>query len=84
VHVRINVLISQTAGCIPLIDELPIAIAAGDAWLNLASRCVHATTPVEGPGYRSVISFGYQIDPQRGDELYQIFENWMSDLHQWQ
>ena len=83
-HVRINVLISQTAGCIPLIDDIPIAIAVGDAWLNLASRCVHATTPVEGPGYRSVISFGYQINPERGDKLYQIFESWMSGLHQLQ
>ena len=60
-HVRINVLISQPGGCIPLIDDIPITIAVGDAWLNLASRCVHATTPVVGPGYRSVISFGYQI-----------------------
>jgi hypothetical protein len=41
-HVRINVLISQPAGCTPLIDGIPIAVAVGDAWLNLASRCVHA------------------------------------------
>jgi hypothetical protein len=79
-HVRINVLITQPSGCVPLIDDIPIAIAVGDAWLNLASRCVHATTPAVGPGYRSVISFGYQISPERGDELYQTVRSWMSDV----
>jgi len=61
-HVRINVVVKQTAGCVPLLDGVPIAVERGDAWLNLASRCKHATTPVEGPGYRSAISFGFQID----------------------
>src|SRR5262249_10288829 len=40
-HVRINVLVKKTAGCIPLLDDVPIAIDEGDAWLNLASQCKH-------------------------------------------
>ena len=79
-HVRINVLIKQSGGCIPLLDRMPIAVAEGDAWLNLASQCVHATTPAEGPGYRSVLSFGYQIARSRGDELYEIHKQWMAEV----
>jgi hypothetical protein len=67
-----------------LIDDIPITIAVGDAWLNLASRCVHATTPVVGPGYRSVISFGYQISPERGDQLYEVFRSWISEVRRLQ
>ncbi len=77
-HVRINVLVKQTAGCLPLLDGIPIAIERGDAWLNLASRCKHATTPVEGPGYRSAISFGFQIDENRGRELYRVHQQWLA------
>jgi hypothetical protein len=77
-HVRINVLIKQPKGCIPLLEGMPILVAEGDAWLNLASQCVHATTPVEGPGYRSALSFGYQISKSRGDELYEIHRDWMN------
>jgi hypothetical protein len=76
-HVRINVLIKQPRGCIPLLEGMPISVAEGDAWLNLASQCVHATTPVEGPGYRSALSFGYQIARDRGDELYAVHKEWM-------
>lgn len=79
-HVRINVLVSQPGGCIPLLEGVPIAVAEGDAWLNLASQCIHATTPVVGPGFRSAISFGYQIDPKRGDEFYEIHKDWMSKV----
>jgi hypothetical protein len=79
-HVRINVVVKQTAGCLPLLDGIPIAVERGDAWLNLASRCKHATTPVEGPGYRSAISFGFQIDANRGRELYRIHEQWLADV----
>lgn len=79
-HVRINVLVRQTAGCLPLLDGIPIAVEAGDAWLNLASRCRHATTAVEGPGYRSAISFGFQIREQRGRELYEIHRQWLADV----
>lgn len=79
-HVRINVLIKQPGGCIPLIEGVPIAVAEGDAWLNLASQCIHATTPVEGPGYRSALSFGYQINARRGDELYEIHRQWISGV----
>ena len=81
-HVRVNVLITQPAGCIPLIEGVPIAVEVGDAWLNLASRCTHATTPVEGPGYRSAISFGYQISPRRGDELHDIHKAWLSRIRE--
>ena len=79
-HVRINVVVKQTVGCVPLLDGIPIAVAEGDAWLNLASRCKHATTPAEGPGYRSVISFGFQIHEQRGRDLYRIHEQWLADV----
>lgn len=68
-HVRVNVLVSQTAGCVPLLDGVPIAVAIGDAWLILASRCLHSTTPIERSGYRSAISYGYHIDRKRGDAL---------------
>jgi hypothetical protein len=79
-HVRINVVVRQTAGCLPLLDGVPIAVECGDAWLNLASRCRHATTPVEGPGYRSAISFGFQIGEQRGRELYLIHQQWLDGV----
>jgi hypothetical protein len=79
-HVRVNILVDQARGCVPVIDGVAIAIEVGDAWLNLASRCVHATTPVEGPGYRSAISFGYQIDVKRGDALYGIHKAWLRRL----
>ncbi len=81
-HVRINVLVKQPGGCVPLLEGYPIAVAEGDAWLNLASQCIHATTPVIGPGYRSAISFGYQIDPKRGDEFYAIHKGWMDKVRQ--
>jgi hypothetical protein len=77
-HVRINVLTNQPEGCIPVIDGIPIAVAVGDAWLNLASKCLHATTTVRGRGHRSALSFGYQIDQNRGDELYEIHRKWLS------
>ena len=79
-HVRINVVVKQTAGCLPLLDGIPIAVERGDAWLNLASRCKHATTPVEGPGYRSAISFGFQIDENRGQELYRTHQQWLAEV----
>ncbi len=79
-HVRINVLVQQPGGCIPLLEGMPIAVSVGDAWLNLASQCIHATTPVVGSGFRSAISFGYQIDPKRGDEFYEIHKAWMADV----
>ena len=76
-HVRINVLIKQTQGCIPLVDGLPLEVEAGDAWLNFASLCEHGTTPVVGPGFRSALSFGFQINPSRCDQLYAIHKDWM-------
>lgn len=79
-HVRINVLIKQSRGCIPLLDGMPISVAEGDAWLNLASQCMHATTPVKGPGYRSALSFGYQIARDRGDELYETHNEWLAKV----
>lgn len=78
-HVRINVLIKQSQGCVPLIEGMEIPVKEGDAWLNLASQCVHATTKVIGDGYRSALSFGYQIDPKRGDELYKVHKDWMAE-----
>lgn len=81
-HVRINILIKQPGGCIPLLEGMPISVAEGDAWLNLASQCMHSTTPVEGPGYRSALSFGYQIARGRGDELYEIHKEWMAKVRE--
>jgi hypothetical protein len=77
-HVRINVLVKKSDGCLPLLDDVPIEVSEGDAWLNLASQCKHATTPVEGPGYRSVISFGFQIDEERGNELHDVHRQWLA------
>lgn len=77
-HVRVNLLVKQTEDCIPILDGVPIKVAVGDCWLNIASKCTHATTPVVGPGYRSVFSFGYQIDQKRGDELYEAYLSWLS------
>jgi hypothetical protein len=81
-HVRINVLVKQPRGCIPLLEGMPISVAEGDAWLNLASQCMHATTPVEGPGYRSALSFGYQIAKERGDAFYEIHKGWMAKVRE--
>ena len=62
-------------------ENIPISVAVGDAWLNLASQVIHATTPVVGPGFRSAISFGYQIDPEaRGDAFYEIHKDWMKKV----
>ena len=77
---RNNILISQTKGCLPLLEDIPIAVEPGDAWLNLASLVSHATTPVEGPGYRSALSLGYQIAMKRGDELHEIHVRWRDRL----
>ena len=79
-HVRINVLVQQPGGCVPLMENIPISVAVGDAWLNLASQVIHATTPVVGPGFRSAISFGYQIDPARGDAFYETHKDWMKQV----
>lgn len=81
-HVRVNVLVSQPGGCVPLMENMPIAVSVGDAWLNLASQVIHATTPVVGPGFRSAISFGYQIDPKRGDAFFAAHKDWMKGVRQ--
>jgi hypothetical protein len=65
---------------LPLLDGVPIAVERGDAWLNLASICKHSTTPAEGPGYRSAISFGFQIGEQRGRELELIHREWLAKV----
>lgn len=75
-HVRINVLVKQPKGGIILMDDQPIRMEVGAAWLNLASKCPHGSTAVEGDGYRQAVSFGYQIDPARGDELFEIHKAW--------
>ena len=61
-------------------ENMPIAVSVGDAWLNLASQVIHATTPVQGPGFRSAISFGYQIDPAKGDAFFQVHKDWMKTV----
>jgi hypothetical protein len=63
VHVRINLLVSKPeAGCIPLLGGIPIDVDVGDAWICFASRCRHATTPVQGPTFRSIVSYGLQVE----------------------
>lgn len=79
-HVRINVLVKQPGGCIPMLEDVPLAVSEGDAWLNLASQCEHSTTPVVGPGYRSAVSFGYQIDPDLADEFFAVHTAWMEKV----
>ena len=81
-HVRINVLVKQPGGCLPMLENIPIAVSEGDAWLNLASLCLHSTSPVVGPGYRSAISFGYQISIERCDHFYAIHKSWMEKVRQ--
>jgi hypothetical protein len=62
-HVRINVLVQKPErGCVPLLDGIPIDIGLGDAWLCFAGLCRHSTTPVEGAKFRSIISYGLQVD----------------------
>ncbi len=76
-HVRINLLVQAAeAGCVPLLDDIPIQIAQGDAWLNLASHCCHATTPVIGKTARSIISYGLQLDHVEGFGLYSRYLVW--------
>ena len=64
----------------PGLEGVPIAVEEGDAWLNLASLCKHSTTPVEGPGFRSAISFGFQIDLERGEQLYALHKSWLESV----
>ena len=79
-HVRVNVLLRSADGCVPMMEGVPLRVEEGDAWLNLASRCRHGTTAVKGPGHRSVISFGYQIEPERGDALLARHAEWRRGL----
>lgn len=61
-HLRMNVLVNKPeGGCVPLLDGIPIAVDLGDAWLCFASRCLHATTAVEGQRPRGIISYGLQV-----------------------
>ncbi len=78
-HVRVNVVVRQTEGCMPTLEGVPISVGEGDAWLNLASLCIHGTTPVVGPGYRSAISFGYQVAPAVCDAFYERHRAWMKE-----
>jgi len=76
-HMRINLLVqAPQAGCIPLLDGIPIRIAQGDAWLNLASHCRHATTPVIGATPRSIVSYGLQVEHVEAFGLYARYLTW--------
>lgn len=76
-HVRINLLVRKPqGGCVPILDNIPIAVGEGDAWVCLASRCRHATTPVEGPTPRSIISYGLQVDRAEAIDLVAQYMVW--------
>jgi len=76
-HMRINVLVSKPeGGCVPLLDDIPIAVDLGDAWLCLASHCKHATTAVEGPRARSIVSYGLQVGREDGFKLLTTYVGW--------
>ncbi|HVZ53820.1 MAG TPA: hypothetical protein VG986_17765 [Pseudolabrys sp.] len=78
-HVRINVLVRKPdAGCVPVLDEQPIDIDLGDAWICLASQCWHAATPVVGKAPRNVVSYGMRIDRVTGLPLYAKYLGWRS------
>jgi hypothetical protein len=76
-HVRINLLLKNPhGGCLPVLDGIPIAVGLGDAWVCLASRCRHATTPVEGPSPRSIISYGLQVERAQAFGLLAQYLGW--------
>lgn len=49
-HVRINVLVRAAAGCVPLLEEIPIKVGVGGAWFNLAWRLSSLDDARGGPG----------------------------------
>ena len=76
-HVRMNVLVMKPeGGCVPLLDGIPIDIDLGDAWLCFSSHCEHATTPVEGPKPRSIISYGLQVERAEAFALFAKYLAW--------
>lgn len=76
-HIRINVLVhAPERGCVPLLDDIPIDIGLGDAWLCFAGLCRHATTPVEGRRFRSIISYGMQVDRSEALPLFARYMAW--------
>lgn len=76
-HIRINLLVTEIdGGCVPLLDGIPIAVEPGEAWLNFASHCRHATTPVIGKRPRSIISYGLQVQHAEAFALYSRYLAW--------
>ena len=70
VHTRINFLLSKPdQGGNPLIEDQEIHIEEDCAWLNLASRWQHSSTPVMGNKPRIVISYGAFVSEEIIDSL---------------
>ena len=68
-HVRINFLVSKPhQGGNPVIENKEYNIMEDNAWLNLASRWVHSSTPVVGNKPRVVLSLGAFVSPEELNE----------------
>lgn len=64
-HVRINFLLSKPIqGGLPVIDNTIIDIDEGDAWINVADKWQHQSTPVIGGKPRIVLSLGSLVPEQ--------------------
>ncbi len=78
-HVRINVIVRMPdSGCVPLLDDIPIDVGLGDAWLCFSGRCCHATTPVSGTHSRSALSYGLQVEQSAIFPLLATYLAWRS------
>jgi hypothetical protein len=76
-HIRINLLVCKPeAGCIPMLDGIPVDMDLGDAWLCFASHCRHATTPVVGSKPRSIVSYGLQVHQRAALALFSKYMIW--------
>lgn len=57
-HVRVNIMARKPDfGGNPVIAGVELNVNEGSAWLCMASKYVHASTPIKG-GERVVLSFG--------------------------
>ena len=67
--IRINFLVSKPhQGGNPVIENKEYNIMEDNAWLNLASRWVHSSTPVVGNKPRVVLSLGAFVSPEELNE----------------
>ena len=63
VHTRINFLLSKPVkGGNIVINNKKIELQENEGWINLASKWLHGSTPVEGSKPRIVLSYGASVD----------------------